>query len=310
MPVSGPPVSLLDVASELNQALPFSLLNNPAALASVGNIYNVGNIGTFGVNNLAGYAGASIGAAGTAAGAGWSGNGTVGSPYTKSTVANVTNEYVGTIVLGYPPTQAGNPFPITVVGSFAVSGSGITCSMDSSGNVYATTTGTGFRAVRWQFNFNLAVGGPTRTIIFDINFTSTGTVSLIGGTIVRAATNPPTPGITVRLYFNSDGTLIGDTQPPVVTTLTQNWFAPTTPGIGSSYWIRATLLSGPTPNTNNVSPPFGVWYSLSGSPQWGHNINPLGDALIEILFEIATDAGGSNIVASGQYNFSMIIEAP
>lgn len=107
-----------------------------------------------------------------------------------------------------------------------------------------------------------------------------------------------TGGVTVRIALNSDGTMQVDHQPPLVPYFTGNWFTPTTGAIGNSYWARFTY-TGAAPNVGIWSP--NVWTPLSSGVITGYNRSSIGALIGTFTVQIATDAGGSNIVSSGVY---------
>jgi hypothetical protein len=69
-----------------------------------------------------------------------------------------------------------------------------------------------------------------------------------------------------------------------------NWYSPTTPGIGASYWVRVTLVSG----SIGGFPILGSWIAATDEAnlQWysGSDAN--------LTLEFATDSGGATIVAT------------
>lgn len=110
--------------------------------------------------------------------------------------------------------------------------------------------------------------------------------------------------------FFPDGTIeIGFS---VFPSLFFNWFTPTTPNIGDNYWIRFTLTS--TTGTNNSGPNYTSWTlepSTSGSTFWmnlntsrqfnvyAFSVSSTMNRTATYTVEIATDPGGTNIVATG-----------
>lgn len=75
-----------------------------------------------------------------------------------------------------------------------------------------------------------------------------------------------------------------------------NWHSPTTASIGSSYWVRATLLTGDSPSTGTMN----TWIALSTDPTW--TLSTTGVATFRsktsnVKLEFSTDSGGSVIVA-------------
>src|SRR6516164_730751 len=110
-------------------------------------------------------------------------------------------------------------------------------------------------------------------------------------------TSSPGTAASGTLTFKSDGSVTGSglninsTAPG-----SGNWFTPTTTGIGSGYWIRATATSGSI--TTGV---MNSWLQLSSNASWTKNATS-GAGSVVITFEIATDAGGSNIVLTSTGN--------
>jgi hypothetical protein len=92
---------------------------------------------------------------------------------------------------------------------------------------------------------------------FDVNFSADGTVAI----------NPPG-------------------WPPAYTVTAQNWYIPTTGGIGSTYWVRWLKSSGPLNTT--------TWLALSTPPSI--SFPGAAGAAMEGYWQYATDSAGSNIV--------------
>lgn len=116
-----------------------------------------------------------------------------------------------------------------------------------------------------------------------------------------------TGAVSVSITLNSDGTITGSHTGAAGTvndTATgKNWYMPTTPGVGSSHWCRfTTLLSGQTPSAGAA---LGTWVPVNTA--WTYQA-PAGAAGTSssragsLRIDIATDAGGANIVASGTMN--------
>jgi hypothetical protein len=87
-----------------------------------------------------------------------------------------------------------------------------------------------------------------------------------------------------------------------------NWTTPTTAGIGSSYWVRCTQTSSSGPSTQYGNSR-GVWHQISGAPVFGVSKTANGLSTRVYTFEIASDSGGSNIVATAtgvQYSIEVI----
>ena len=67
---------------------------------------------------------------------------------------------------------------------------------------------------------------------------------------------------------------------------------------GSTYYLRATANAGDAPTLGTLN----TWISLATDPQydWEHT-TPAGTKDGSVKIEIATDSGGTNIVATGYY---------
>lgn len=136
-----------------------------------------------------------------------------------------------------------------------------------------------------------------------------GPISDFGGSM-NATRVPSSTAATATVTFNTDGTVsgtIGGTGSNGATG--DRWYQPTESGIGSGYWIRATLSSGLSPNNGN--PGVGTWLALSSGRTWGYTSGggTLGTRDGTLLFEIASDSGGSTVVCSGSFSFSVYNEA-
>ena len=107
------------------------------------------------------------------------------------------------------------------------------------------------------------------------------------------------PGNTAyaEYIFNSNGTIQTGTSDGGMQSA-GNWATPTTTGIGSSYWIRFTQTGssgGPITNTGNAR---GVWIQITPVLYFGISVTANGAFYKQYTVEIATDSGGSNIVAT------------
>lgn len=109
--------------------------------------------------------------------------------------------------------------------------------------------------------------------------------------------NTPAGGSSASLSFNTDGSITstGTTTGSGPNLGHSKWFIPLSAGIGSSYWIRATLSSGNAWTSGTM----GSWIQLSSIRTWTTNAAGGSVKSNVTLFEIASDAGGSNIVATG-----------
>lgn len=102
---------------------------------------------------------------------------------------------------------------------------------------------------------------------------------------------------TITLYSDTEGTRYAA------------WFESPEAGAGNAYWIRATLQSGLAPSFGQS---LGGWLPLSSARDWGYSSGTSGYTSGRsgtLLFQIAADAGGTNIVCSGQIGFSTFRES-
>jgi hypothetical protein len=111
------------------------------------------------------------------------------------------------------------------------------------------------------------------------------------------------PGDTAyaELIFNSNGTIsYGSSN--MGTGSSGNWATPTTTGIGSSYWIRATQTGSYGTGGFGGAVQYGsvkdVWHQISSIPYFGVSRTGNGTGGFYYTLQIASDSGGSNIVAT------------
>ena len=95
------------------------------------------------------------------------------------------------------------------------------------------------------------------------------------------------------ISFLNDGTLGG---------VAGDWYAPTSAGIGASYWIRATLSSGNTP----AGAALNTWHSLSTARGWSLSQTTQGSKSCTLNISIASDSAGTNIVSTGTLSLSVM----
>ena len=109
-------------------------------------------------------------------------------------------------------------------------------------------------------------------------------------------------GVASSLTFGTDGGVTGGgsgTSQPGQVNGTGAWWYPILPGIGSYYWIRATLTAGTAPDVGT----FGTWQALSTARVWGWNtFNGVATKTCTITWDIAADAAGSRIVLNAPGN--------
>lgn len=133
---------------------------------------------------------------------------------------------------------------------------------------------------------------------------SPGTVySLLGGSVDDAGDGNFETIIT-QLTINMDGTV--DKLEGVTTTQmspSTDWVTPSTvPGL-VDHWVRFTQVSGSTPTTDGHT--LGTWAKVSGSGSANRYIRySVSSRTVrqgEFTVEIATDASGVSVVATGTY---------
>ena len=121
------------------------------------------------------------------------------------------------------------------------------------------------------------------------------TISLASLTAIYGFDNPG--GYAFAYYlFNSNGLIrywANGTNDGAV----GNWASPTTTGIGSSYFIRFTQTSS-VGTCTETGAARGAWNALSVSPTFGVEKTSAGFGSRTYTVQIATDSGGSNIVAT------------
>jgi hypothetical protein len=152
-------------------------------------------------------------------------------------------------------------------------------------------------------------GVPSGPVVLPVDFwgKSSRTFSLAGMTGMFGDNPQFTPGNTYCYYtFYTDGDLLGFASPSGPAVVNTDWTLPITGGIGSSYWVRWTIVS------SSITVPFskvgtdGTWQQLSAARTFGlesGNNNVLGTSEIESYFQIASDSAGTNIVATSSTFF-------
>lgn len=144
-------------------------------------------------------------------------------------------------------------------------------------------------------------GYPTQTKRFTISKTRSAAGTEAGPKnrdIYAFATDDTSPySMSAKVTFQTDGRISVSCSPNFSATRTVDpgWYSPTTTGIGSSYWIRATRKDdGSFPVTNHSG--MAVWLPLSSSKFW--ELATGANVYTTLEIQIATDSAGDNIVAS------------
>jgi hypothetical protein len=109
--------------------------------------------------------------------------------------------------------------------------------------------------------------------------------------------------VTVNLTFGNDGSVVA-TGTGVAYWITgpvnHRWCASLP---SSTYYVRATVTSGEVSGGTT-----GTWLSTDVNRSWSRNRDATGISSATLLIEIATDSNGSNIITSGSYTITAIIE--
>lgn len=111
------------------------------------------------------------------------------------------------------------------------------------------------------------------------------------------------PGQTAygELIFNSNGTIQAGTSNIGIQSA-GNWATPTTTGIGSSYWVRFTQTgsygTGGFGGATQYGSAKGVWHQISSTLYFGVQRTGNGMGGFYYTVQIASDSGGSNILAT------------
>ncbi len=100
------------------------------------------------------------------------------------------------------------------------------------------------------------------------------------------------------VVFYSDGDERGYTQGNVLQ-YNSSWYSPESVGIGSSYWIRATAISG-SPNTGDV---LNSWLPLTATRSWGLSAPNIDSCTIRV--QISNSSSGTTILFDVNYNISI-----
>jgi hypothetical protein len=122
------------------------------------------------------------------------------------------------------------------------------------------------------------------------------TISLAGLTSVFGTAYPGNTAYA-ELIFNSNGTIQAGTSDIGIQSA-GNWATPTTTGVGSSYWVRFTETASSGAGQTVYGSARGVWHQISSTLYFGVSRTANGGGYRTYTVQIATDSGGSNIVAT------------
>lgn len=148
-----------------------------------------------------------------------------------------------------------------------------------------------------QTNFRSLAGVASGQISMS-NFygKSAITISLASLTSVFGTAYPGQTAYAESIW-NTNGTLQEGTSSSGIQS-SGNWASPTTTGIGSGYWVRFTETASSGAGQTVYGSPRGVWLQLSSAHTFGVSRTLNGGGYREYTVQIATDSGGSNIVAT------------
>lgn len=130
---------------------------------------------------------------------------------------------------------------------------------------------------------------------------SVGAVSLadIPSTIQDDAVDPANASVQLDLDENGEGSYdqFGGA-------VSFSWFSPNSLGIGAGYWVRMTVNSGTTPSGSST----GSWLSLATARTWTLTRTSVGTTTANVTVAIATDSGGSNVVATRTFTMTAFVD--
>jgi len=114
----------------------------------------------------------------------------------------------------------------------------------------------------------------------------------IGGFNITVGDDELSPtNASASITIVSDGTCsFNGNNPPAAT----NWYTPTVSGIGTLYWVRATVTSGAISSGSST----GTWISCNSSPSWVRNATTISTQTANLTLDFASDSGGTNIVGT------------
>lgn len=147
-------------------------------------------------------------------------------------------------------------------------------------------------------------GVPSGPVVLPNDFwgKSNRTFSLAGVTSLYGARVQGSPGNCFAYYsFATDGDLLGFASPFTSAVTNTDWTLPITGGIGSSYWVRWTIVGSSGTGVFTKIGTDGTWQQLSSALPFGlqtTNNNTIVYRDYDCYFEISSNSAGTNIVAS------------
>ena len=126
---------------------------------------------------------------------------------------------------------------------------------------------------------------------------SSGATGVLSGWFMAPAdvdlTSPYSMSASITLATNGNISTTGDN--PV----NSAWYAPATTGIGSSHWVRFTLLAGNTPSGAALD----TWLPLSSARTL--TLSGSNNKEAQLIARIATDSSGTNVVGGGTIDINI-----
>lgn len=160
------------------------------------------------------------------------------------------------------------------------------------GRASTATTSLGESAVR-----TLAGVASGAISLADLYGKSAAGPTNFGGTHERSILG--SSGLTASVSFLTDGNIdTGGGGTATIDTLdADTWYSPATVGIGSSYWIRATLSSGSTPTSGTLN----TWLQLNTARSWSNNsgAGAVGTRTSTLSVQVSSSSTGTPVVCSG-----------
>jgi hypothetical protein len=161
-------------------------------------------------------------------------------------------------------------------------GRSATATLTMNDSALRTLAGVGGSGTQWSMN--------------SLYGKSAITISLAGLTGVYGLAYPGNTAYA-ELIFNSNGTVQQGTSDSGIQS-NSSWATPTTAGIGSSYWVRFTQTASSGAGQTEYGSPRSTWVQISSTVIFGVSRTANGGGYIQYTVQIASDSGGSNIVAT------------
>jgi hypothetical protein len=189
--------------------------------------------------------------------------------------------------------------PLEPSGFIAIGGTATNRSINLElGRAQNATSSLGESALR------TLAGVPSGPVVLPVDFwgKSNRTFSLAGVTGLYGAQIQGSPGNCFAYYqFATDGDLLGFAAPSGGAVTDTDWTLPITGGIGSSYWVRWTIVGSSGTGVFTKIGTDGTWQQLSTARAFGlqtSNNNTVVYRDYDCYFEISSNSAGTNIVAS------------